>query len=293
MPEDYYQKQAARIERFQELAEKNTQKADRLFNQAQKMAEVIPFGQPILVGHYSEKSDRSYRNRIQNTWERAAETAKKADYYKSRSLSASSNNAISSDAPDAIELLKEKLAKCEADQERYKTINKIVKKKISDDEKVKTLIAALGIKEGTAKGLLEKDDFGRVGIPSYMLTNNNGNMKRIKDRIALLEKQKTDITTETTIGDITITDSVEDNRIMITFPGMPDEGIRTRLKSEGFRWSPTNKAWQAFRTAKYRIPYIIKCLTAMPVYINPDTIPTQDIMNAVDKLRNDPYAVVI
>jgi Domain of unknown function (DUF3560) len=28
------------------------------------MASVIPFGQPILVGHYSEKSDRRHRSRI-------------------------------------------------------------------------------------------------------------------------------------------------------------------------------------------------------------------------------------
>ena len=293
MPEDYYQKQAARIERFQKLAEKNTKKADQLFNQAHRMAEIIPFGQPILVGHYSEKSDRSYRNRIQNTWERAAETSDKADYYKSRALSASSNNAISSDAPDAIDLLKEKLAKCEADQERYKTINKIVRKKISEEEKIKMLIASIGIKEETARGLLEKNCFGDTGIPSYMLTNNNGNMKRIKDRIMLLEKQKNDITTEIKIGDITIIDSIEDNRIMIVFPGTPDDGIRTRLKSEGFRWSPSNKAWQAFRTVKYRIPYIIRCLTVMPAYINPDTIPTQNIIDVVNKLQNDPYALVI
>lgn len=270
MPEDYYQKQEARIERFRELAEKNTVKAESLFNRAHQMAEVIPFGQPILVGHYSEKSDRSYRNRIQNTWERAAETAKKADYYKSRALSADSNRAISSDAPDAIELLKEKLAKCVEFQEHAKTVNKICRKKCSDEEKIKLLIES-GLKESTAKNCITPDEFGRTGVPSYALTNNNGNMKRIKDRIALLEKQKNDITTEITIGDITITDSVEDNRIMITFPGMPDEGIRNKLKSYGFRWSPSNKAWQAFRTAKWKIPYIIKALTAMPAYVTPFT----------------------
>jgi hypothetical protein len=58
---------------------------------------------------------------------------------------------------------------------------------------------------------------------------------------------------------------------MITFPGMPDEGIRNKLKSDGFRWSPSNKAWQAFRTAKWKIPYIIKALTAMPAYVTPLT----------------------
>lgn len=75
--------------------------------------------------------------------------------------------------------------------------------------------------------------------------------------------------TEQQIGDITIINSVEDNRIMITFPGVPDESIRARLKSDGFRWSPSNGAWQAYRSAAWKIPGIIKFLTVMPGYVQP------------------------
>ena len=47
----------------------------------------------------------------------------------------------------------------------------------------------------------------------------------------------------------------EDNRVRILFDGKPDEIVRTRLKQNGFHWSPKNGAWQrqlteaAMRTA--------------------------------------------
>lgn len=266
--EDYYERQAEKLERYQELAQKKEREGNALINRAHQMADQIPFGQPILIGHYSEKRDRNYRDRIGNTWDKGFATLKTAEHYERKVQSIESSRAISSDAPDAIELLKEKLRKCTEFQEHAKTVNKIVRKKIGDEEKVKLLIES-GLKESTARAALVPDELHRVGIPSYALTNNNGNMKRIKERIAQLEKEKNDVTTETTIGDITITNSVEDNRIMITFPGIPDESIRARLKSDGFRWSPSNGAWQAYRTAAWKIPGIVRFLTAMPAYVQP------------------------
>lgn len=270
LAENYYDHKYSKIERYKELAAKNEQKANALLDHAHKMADVIPFGQPILVGHYSEKSDRNYRNRINNTYDKAFETLDKAKYYKSRALSASSNDAISSDAPDAIELLKEKLEKLESKQTLMKAANKIIKsKKFTEDQKIQKL-SELGISEPLARELFKPDFCGRVGYADYETTNNNANIRRIKERIALLEKQKNDITTEINIGDITIINSVEENRIMITFPYVPSEEIRERLKSDGFRWSPSNEAWQAYRTAAWKIPYFVKFLHAMPGYVNPD-----------------------
>ena len=274
---DYEERRENRIERFKELADKNAEKAEQLSDQAHKMADVIPLGQPILIGHYSEKGDRNYRARISNTFDKAMETHDKSKYYAEKATSAESNTAISSDNPNALDLLKAKLAKCQAFQERAKTINKIIRKKTTDEEKVKELIG-IGLTEYLAKEHLKPDYAGRIGVPAFELTNNNGNMKRIKDRIAALEKESTEITTEQMIGDITIINSIEENRILITFPGVPDEGIRAMLKADGFRWSPTNKAWQAFRSAAWKIPGIIKRLTVMPVYVNPSMIPAEGMI---------------
>lgn len=272
--EDYYEKQAEKLERYQNLAEKKEAEGNALIARAHQMADQIPFGQPILVGHYSEKGDRNYRARINSTWDRGFETLKTAEHYERKVQSIESNRAISSDAPDAVDLLKAKLAKCVEFQEHAKTANKICRKKVTDEEKIKLLIKS-GLKESTAKECLVPDFCGRVGVPAYALTNNNGNMKRIKERITELEKAQTDKSTEYEIGNITITDSVEDNRIMITFPGVPDESIRARLKSDGFRWSPSSGAWQAYRSAAWKIPGIIRFLSVMPGYVNPSLL--QDV----------------
>ena len=73
-------------------------------------------------------------------------------------------------------------------QERYKAINAIIRKKISDEEKVEA-IRALGSSETTARKLLLPDFAGRIGVPSYMLTNNLAEIKRLEARLAA-EREK-------------------------------------------------------------------------------------------------------
>jgi len=70
--------------RFSELAEKTEEKGTAMLDQAHKMASIIPLGQPIMIGHHSEKEDRNYRNRIQTKFERGFETIDKAKYFKQR-----------------------------------------------------------------------------------------------------------------------------------------------------------------------------------------------------------------
>ena len=53
-----------KVEKRGEWAGKARERSDAAFGAAGKMAEAIPFGQPILVGHHSEKRDRRYRGRM-------------------------------------------------------------------------------------------------------------------------------------------------------------------------------------------------------------------------------------
>jgi hypothetical protein len=268
--EDYYERQAQKLERCQALAESKKEEGSALIDRAHQMADQIPFGQPILVGHHSEKRDRNYRDRIQTTWEKGFETLKTAEHYERRADAIESNRTISGDAPDAIELLKKKLQNLKASHALMIAGNKIIRdKKLTNDRKIEELIK-IGLEESVACAKMKGDIMGDFGFPRYAITNSGANIKNVEKRIEQLEKAKSDVTTETVIGNITITNSVEDNRIMIVFPGIPDESIRARLKSDGFRWSPSSGAWQAYRTAAWKIPYIIKYLTVMPAYVNPD-----------------------
>ena len=53
MPQaDYYERQEARRERYELRAERARQESDAAARQAEKMASIIPRGQPILLGHH-------------------------------------------------------------------------------------------------------------------------------------------------------------------------------------------------------------------------------------------------
>ncbi len=263
MSEDYYLKQERRIQRYKDLAEKKQAESEQTLDQAHKMADVIPFGQPILVGHYSEGRDRNYRARIEGKFAKAFELNNTAKYYRDRASSAEKNNAISSDAPDAIELLREKLAGLKESHAMMVQGNKIIRsKKLTNEQKIPEL-AKIGISKGRAELLLSGENKYEIGFQPFELSNSSANIKRIEERIKQLEKAANDETKEYEAGDARIVDSVEDNRVMVFFPGIPAEDVRAYLKSQGFRWSPTNGCWQAFRTSAWKIPCIIKRLSPL------------------------------
>ena len=73
-----------RAVRFAAKAEKASERSDELIERAHKMSDIIPFGQPILIGHHSEGRDRNYRDKIQNTYRRAVAEDEKAKYFENR-----------------------------------------------------------------------------------------------------------------------------------------------------------------------------------------------------------------
>lgn len=224
--------------------------APRRLKQARDMSSVIPLGHPILVGHHSEKRDRSFRKRIRNNYDKGFEAKEKAAKLRDRAASVG-QGGISSDDPDAIRKLTGKLEKIEKQQALYKAVNKALKR--ADKTGDETPLRELGLSEKTIAGLKEPDFAGRRGIPSYVLTNNSSNMRQILQRIEELKEAAGDRTSEERHGDVRIVDDVEENRVQIFFPGKPDTTTRQTLKSFSFRWSPTSRAWQRQRgsTALY------------------------------------------
>lgn len=149
---------------------------------------------------------------------------------------------ISSDDPQAVEKLEAKLAALEKHQEMMKAANAAIRMK--DPAKGDAKLAELGYTpEDIAK--LRKPDFcGRIGYPAYALQNNNANIRRIRGRIAELKK-RTESTPEgwEFDGGRVVVNTTE-NRLQVIFDGKPDADVRTELKGEGFRWAPSQGAWQ-------------------------------------------------
>lgn len=154
----------------------------------------------------------------------------------------------SSDA-DAAERLKEKIAALEAHQENMKAINKICRdapryKETPEKNAILTEKYGLG---GKSLHNLWHPDWGKPGIGGWELSNNNANIRRLKERLASIEKAKATPAQDQEIGGgIRVEINPSENRIRIYYPGKPDTEERDALKSHGFRWAPSMKAWSAF-----------------------------------------------
>src|SRR5690606_31673345 len=71
----YEDKIERRRELYQERARKARGVSRSLQQTAYEMAAGIPLGQPILVGHHSERRDRRFREKIHNTFRKAWDAA--------------------------------------------------------------------------------------------------------------------------------------------------------------------------------------------------------------------------
>jgi hypothetical protein len=243
--EEFEARKQNRIDRMRRLAAKAREMSDRYNRASDSISSGIPFGQPILIGHHSEKRHRRMIERMHRYNDHSIEEYRKAQYYERRAANAEGNNSISSDDPDAVQKLREKLAELEKLQETMREANKIYRKG-NTPENIAALVA-LGLSEHSARNGFEPDFCGRIGFADYQLTNNNANIRRIKERIAHLERSNAKPTEETEEKGIRFVDNTEANRYQIFFPGKPKEEIRSLLKHRGFRWSPTAGAWQRFR----------------------------------------------
>jgi hypothetical protein len=239
MKHDFDERRNKRISNAKHRAAKSEAEADRLFKRSDEMASFIPPGQPILIGHHSEKGDRRYREKMHNTFRKGIESSHKAEYYADKAESIASNNAIFSDDPQALEKLTAKLKSLQEAQEFMKTANRCIKKKDK--------AGFLKLPHATEKlweQLNKPDCFNCLGFASYKLTNNNANIRRMEQRIAQLKKQESKQGIDKTVNGVRIYENREANRLQLFFGGKPSDEVRKQLKANGFRWSPTEGAWQ-------------------------------------------------
>jgi hypothetical protein len=194
--------------------------------------------------------------RAKRTNDRADRRTQELIEYRTRALAAIRKVLQPELAPimtgdaDAGERLADKIAKLEATRAKYKEINARIRNAAKEGEAAQiAALVDLGYKESTARNLLTPDFAGRVGIPAYELTNIAANIRRLKSRAVVVERNQT--TPETTIEGAAarVEEVPAENRVRLFFPGKPDVQVRTTLKSSGFRWTPSIGCWQAYLNA--------------------------------------------
>lgn len=150
---------------------------------------------------------------------------------------------ISADDPQAVPKLESKLAGLEKLQEKMKAVNAYFRKHKTLDgcpdltpEQGKKLVAGMA-------------SYDRVPYPSWALSNNNAEIRRLKTRIASLTQQKEVGFVGWAFDGGKVEANTDANRLQIFFDDKPDEATREELKGGGFRWSPKEGAWQRQLTA--------------------------------------------
>lgn len=239
---DYEKKQQARRERLEAAAASTVAASNAACAQARRMADAIPGGQPILVGHHSEGRDRRYRAKIGTKMDQAVALSRKAEELARRAESVGTGG-ISSDDPDAVTKLQQQLADAQSSQAAMKAVNAAIRKHRDDKPAQLQALQGLGWSAERAEKMLEPDFAGRVGFPAFALSNNNANIKRIEQRIAELQALRDRADKEEAGDGYTYREDTAENRVMFIFEGKPDPTVRDMLKREAFKWSPSREAW--------------------------------------------------
>lgn len=240
------EKRQARISRYEALAQKAECASKSAFEQSQNAVAGIPPGQPILVGHHSEKHHRRAIERSWHLMDKSLEATHKAEYYRRKAEAAARNTAIYAEDEDAEGRLEAKIAELERLQEKMKTANKVIRNgKLHTEQKISAL-CELGFSEPDARKALLPDCFGQIGFSGYTLKNNNARIRDAKARLEKIKVLRNTESKESVIGEVRVVENTTENRLQLFFKGKPSETVRTKLKSQGFRWSRYNGCWQSY-----------------------------------------------
>ena len=236
---EYEAKLERRRERLEARAERLGKAASAEFRKADLREEAsgIPFGQPILVGHHSERRHRRAIERSHVAMGRGVALDKAASAAAAAAEGVGSAG-ISSDDPDAVSKLKAKLAALEERHANEKRWNKQIAA-----GKVAEMDAPDAVKAQVA-GMVEKWPYMKRAY--FPIANRAVRIRDVKARIERLERDavRAPAAPVEAAGGVRIVQNVEANRVQILFPDKPSAEARAALKARGFRWAPSEGAWQ-------------------------------------------------
>jgi DNA repair exonuclease SbcCD ATPase subunit len=223
----------AKIERRREWAAKAHVKSEQRFAAVSRIADNIPFGQPILVGHHSEKHARRDAERIHNGIAKAVELADMANHHESKAggLEAQLATTIFSDDENAVDAPEAKVAKLEKRRDDMKAINKAWKKK--DAKALEPFGLSL---EKLAEQIATLPSYQQAQpFPGYSLTNIGGRIRQAKKRIEEVKRRHSRQSQAEAAGGVVVTDCGD--YVQVTFAEKPEREVLDALRSAGFWWA--------------------------------------------------------
>jgi hypothetical protein len=157
---------------------------------------------------------------------------------------------IRSNNPDAVDLIREEIARHLAQHAAMKAANAAIRATRDQEhgERVQAIVDATGWRPETAARALEPDCMKQIGFPSYSLARKLAEVKRLEGRLAELERNAArghvETRHNTTEGDVVVIQNPQAARVQLIFPSKPGSATRELLKRHAFRWAPSEGAWQ-------------------------------------------------
>jgi len=244
-----------KLEKRQEWAAARERDAAARFEAARKATEHIPLGQPILVGHHSEKKHRAAIARSDSNMRAGCELASMAEHHeeKAAGLERQLDRSIFSDDENAIAALEERIAEREAKRDRMKAINAAHKKFLKNPASLDT--APLSDEEKAfIRAYKPAYSWEPHPFPPYAFQNLGGNIRRDKERIEEIKRRTARIEKAEAAGGVAIEEFGE--YVTVTFAEKPAREILNALRDAGFRWGAGH--WSA---RKDKLPACVVELT--------------------------------
>jgi len=191
----YRERRLAKTERLRGWAEKRKQAAAAQLTSNPGLREDHAFNtQP---GHIPERA------RMIAADDRAFHSLQKAESMSARAsaIEAQTDHAIYSDDPDAPERLKQKIADLEQTRDHDKAINAAIRSmkrtspRLDEAGILAALVAGDIMTQAEAASLARSyalQPYHGLGYPAYHITNLGANIRRQKERLAEIEREKVD-----------------------------------------------------------------------------------------------------
>lgn len=241
----YEEKLEAKRERYAERAQQKRAEATSAYQSQKQIADMIPMGQPILVGHHSEGRHRRDLARIDRGMRQSIDATAAAERLEAKAASYGTHQ-ISSDDPAAVVKLREQLVQLEESRVTSKKVNAAMRKAVKGIETpdYHAIIETLDVSDNSKASLRS---YARAFncLPQLDLTNLGANIRRIKKRIETLLAEAVRTEAEPIEGDgWRIEEDKGDNRVRFYFDERPSKDVCHKMRSAGFKWSPRAGAWQ-------------------------------------------------
>lgn len=219
-------------------AESRARKSDQSYVASNQAVAGIEPGQPILIGHHSERGHRRAFERAHQAMEKCVEHTKMAELHeqKAAGLEHQLENTIFSDDENAIEALQAKVFDLESRRERIKTLNKLIRKEVKAGLPDGWLDRIGATQAEKAEILSNVKCWGSPLFQPYKSTNLSGRIRQAKQRIASIQSRELAQKAAADAGGIVVNQMGYNDYCTVVFAEKPERSVLNDLKTAGYSW---------------------------------------------------------